>query len=102
MYFILYLIITQDFYFLSVIDDGTYFDQSYNWINKSLGNEEDPSKLFSCPNCNKRFGNPRSVKRHRKACEGNYDLRCSICGKGFYRQDKLKLHMAKNHRIFPL
>ncbi|XP_076460726.1 uncharacterized protein LOC143293577 isoform X20 [Babylonia areolata] len=55
-----------------------------------------PPKIFECPRCHQKFGHRRSIYRHRKACEGQFDFRCEICEKTFYRLDSLKIHMQKH------
>lgn len=55
-----------------------------------------PPKIYECPRCHQKFGHPRSIYRHRKACEGKFDFRCQQCGKSFYRLDSLKTHCQKH------
>lgn len=55
-----------------------------------------PPKVYECPRCHQKFGHPRSIYRHRKACEGEYDFKCPECGKCFHRQDSLKIHVNKH------
>lgn len=55
-----------------------------------------PPKIFECPRCHQKFGHRRSIYRHRKACEGQFDFRCDICEKTFYRLDSLKIHIQKH------
>ena len=38
--------------------------------------------------------------RHRKKCEGVYNLECPGCGKRFYRRDNYRDHMQRIHHIF--
>ena len=55
-----------------------------------------PPKIFECPRCHQKFGHPRSIYRHRKACEGQFDFKCEVCGKSFHRLDSLKSHAQKH------
>lgn len=55
-----------------------------------------PPKLYACPRCEQKFGHPRSIHRHLKACEGKFDFECEVCKKRFYRLDALKLHAQKH------
>lgn len=56
-----------------------------------------PPKIFECPHCHQKFGHPRSIYRHRKACEGKYDFECKECGRCFHRLDSLKHHVQSRH-----
>lgn len=59
-------------------------------------------KRYSCSKCNQSFSYPGNLSRHRKACEGNFDIKCMYCEKVFYRQDVLKVHMRSKHGIISL
>lgn len=56
-------------------------------------------KQFVCTKCNQSFGYLGNLSRHRKACEGNFHLKCPYCAKGFYRQDVLKIHLLSKHGV---
>lgn len=56
-------------------------------------------KRYTCTKCSQSFSYPGNLSRHRKACEGNFDIKCHLCDKIFYRQDMLKLHLKNKHGI---
>lgn len=56
-------------------------------------------KTYFCEKCHQSFGYLGNLSRHRKACEGNFHLKCPRCDKTFYRQDVLKIHMQNKHGI---
>ena len=69
-------------------------------VNCSPMSETPPCKRYFCSKCNQSFSFPGNLSRHRKACEGNFDLKCVYCEKVFYRQDVLKVHMRSKHGVF--
>lgn len=69
---------------------------TYSSLGQEFAMPGRPPKLFQCPRCNQRFGHPRSIYRHRKACEGQFDFKCEFCGKCFHRMDSLKSHAQKH------
>lgn len=62
-------------------------------------NKQRPPKIFECPRCGQKFGHPRSIHRHLKACEGKFDFKCGDCDRCFHRLDSLKHHALTKHRI---
>lgn len=72
----------------------------YDGITSAVGYHDirkpPPPKVFECSRCHQKFGHPRSIYRHRKACEGQFDFKCEVCGKCFHRLDSLKSHAQKH------
>ncbi|KAL8575156.1 hypothetical protein ACOMHN_055149 [Nucella lapillus] len=60
------------------------------------GSEELP---YSCRNCGMCYKHEQTMTRHRKKCEGVYNLECQVCGKRYYRRDKLRDHMRRQHNV---
>ncbi|XP_055895397.1 uncharacterized protein LOC106064207 isoform X8 [Biomphalaria glabrata] len=56
-------------------------------------------KRYTCLKCSQSFSYPGNLSRHRKACEGKFDIKCLYCEQVFYRQDVLKMHMRSKHGI---
>lgn len=54
---------------------------------------------FSCRNCGARYKHAATMTRHRRKCEGRYNITCSECGKSFYRHDNYKVHLHRSHGI---
>ncbi|KAK7481201.1 hypothetical protein BaRGS_00027461 [Batillaria attramentaria] len=52
---------------------------------------------MKCRNCGKTFTFYHNMVRHRLKCEGVFHLQCPHCGRGFYRRDKLTIHIARYH-----
>jgi uncharacterized C2H2 Zn-finger protein len=55
---------------------------------------------FGCVYCGKWFVHQPSLIRHRRQCEGNYYLSCSICGKKFHRRDRYQSHLLRAHNAY--
>lgn len=72
------------------------FDSYVASLGSFSGSKPRPPKIFECPRCHQKFGHPRSIYRHRKACEGQFDFKCEVCGKSFHRLDSLKSHAQKH------
>lgn len=56
-------------------------------------------KRYMCGKCNQSFSYTGNLARHKKACEGKFDLKCSHCDKVFYRPDVLKIHLQAKHGV---
>ncbi|CCH61581.1 hypothetical protein TBLA_0F00370 [Henningerozyma blattae CBS 6284] len=57
----------------------------------------DPSKIFICPYCNRRFKRQEHLKRHNRSLHmGEKPFDCHICNKKFSRSDNLAQHI-KTH-----
>jgi hypothetical protein len=54
---------------------------------------------FACRNCGARYKHPATMTRHRRKCEGRYNIRCRVCGKLFYRHDNYKVHLERVHGV---
>ncbi|KAK7481196.1 hypothetical protein BaRGS_00027456 [Batillaria attramentaria] len=50
-----------------------------------------------CKRCGRGYAHVPGLIRHKKQCEGRYDIVCQECGKMFTRRDKYKQHMSKKH-----
>lgn len=61
----------------------------------------DQSFQYPCRNCGKRYRLRTAMFRHRKKCEGNYDLVCCLCEQRFYRRDRYNEHFLRVHRVSP-
>ncbi|KAK7109642.1 hypothetical protein V1264_013646 [Littorina saxatilis] len=55
-------------------------------------------KRYICNKCKQWFSYTGNLARHRKACDGKFDLKCSYCDKVFYRPDVLKIHLQTKHQ----
>ena len=65
------------------------------------GPSPDQSFQYPCRNCGKRYRLRTAMFRHRKKCEGNYDLVCCLCEQRFYRRDRYNEHFLRVHRVSP-
>ena len=59
----------------------------------------DKKPMLTCHLCSKGFSRSDNLRRHRRKCEGAYDLSCQLCGMRFYRSDLYKQHMSSKHTI---
>ena len=55
--------------------------------------------MFDCRSCGARYKHESTMMRHRKKCEGCYNISCYICGKCFYRKDHCTSHLVHKHKI---
>jgi hypothetical protein len=61
--------------------------------------DEDPSKMFVCDICNRRFRRQEDLKRHHLSLHSHEKpFDCLECGRKFWRSDNLDQH-ARTHRI---
>ena len=73
---------------------GSSFQRPRAWHKRSV-----QAKPFVCDKCNQSFSYNRNLLRHKKACEGKFDLWCQYCEQVFYRPDVLKMHMQSKHGV---
>ncbi|KAK7481197.1 hypothetical protein BaRGS_00027457 [Batillaria attramentaria] len=80
-------------------DTGPYYSTGYG--QASNAGEVPPTttatKPHVCARCGRQYAHARGLIRHRKQCEGRYDITCLVCGKMFTRTDKYKQHMNNKH-----
>ncbi|KAL8575157.1 hypothetical protein ACOMHN_055150 [Nucella lapillus] len=60
---------------------------------------EEDQLLYTCRNCGARYKHAATMTRHRRKCEGRYNISCFVCGKSFYRLDNYKVHLLRNHGV---
>lgn len=75
------------------------FGQPVEVADNSPGNQR-PS--FPCQKCGRLFLYRSSMQRHRKWCEGLFDISCHLCGVRFYRGDRYNEHLATKHQAIDL
>nr|KAG5695232.1 hypothetical protein BaRGS_008060 [Batillaria attramentaria] len=51
----------------------------------------------ACRTCGTLFTHTSNLLRHRKKCEGRFNLACHLCGQRFYRRDHYQEHLAHKH-----
>ncbi|PVD29684.1 hypothetical protein C0Q70_08939 [Pomacea canaliculata] len=51
-----------------------------------------------CRNCGKTYRQSQHMLRHRRQCEGTFQLQCGTCGKGFSRRDLYNQHLRIHRR----
>lgn len=56
-------------------------------------------KLYKCPKCGMTYAHFPSLCRHRRKCEGRYELVCTVCEKIFFRKDHYWDHLRRGHNI---
>ena len=95
---------TGDFYIAEIevsCDEWEETREPQSGLN-SLNNDEVPvsdsrcsagEKLFSCSDCDKRFGLKSSLKKHMRTHTGEKPFSCSVCDKRFGLKSSLKKHM---------
>ena len=60
-------------------------------------------KDFKCNICDKSFGRPVELKKHKKRRhDKNKNFICDKCGKGFPVKDSLKVHVEKTNCLLRL
>ena len=55
---------------------------------------------YRCDKCGKCYSYDTGLLRHKKQCDGLYNFVCGVCGKRFYRKDRLTSHQAST-KHFP-
>ena len=58
---------------------------------------EDPK--FKCKYCEKKLKSQKSLEAHERYHTGERPFKCSICGTGFVKKDRLSQHMSGMHKI---
>jgi uncharacterized C2H2 Zn-finger protein len=58
-----------------------------------------PVADYSCRVCGMLLSNRKNAARHRRKCERNCHLQCSVCGQEFYRRDVYTTHMKTKHGL---
>ncbi|XP_076460713.1 uncharacterized protein LOC143293577 isoform X8 [Babylonia areolata] len=54
-------------------------------------------KRFQCLRCGATYAQSGSLGRHRRKCEGLFDLACKFCGQVFHRKDRFREHLLSKH-----
>ncbi|GMM33048.1 Com2 protein [Saccharomycopsis crataegensis] len=76
---------------------GTQFVKQPNRRGRKPSLQYDPTKIFSCTLCPRKFKRQEHLKRHfRSLHTGEKPFGCNICGKKFSRSDNLGQHL-KTH-----
>ncbi|KAK7481239.1 hypothetical protein BaRGS_00027499 [Batillaria attramentaria] len=56
------------------------------------------SKRYPCQKCGATFAQSGTLGRHRRKCEGRFELSCLFCDMKFYRKDMHREHMLSKHQ----
>ena len=92
--------------FLGADEDSKNFSGagSVNRRGRKQSMTEDPSKVFSCHICNRRFRRQEHLKRHYRSLHTHEKpFKCHECGKQFSRSDNLSQHQRTHGSgSFPL
>ncbi|CAH0753572.1 unnamed protein product [Bemisia tabaci] len=75
-----------------------YYTESPGYLVRAKGNFGDV-KRFSCPDCNRQFVRPSSLRSHRLyECGKEPDLKCPECAYVTKIKGNLKRHLIMRHR----
>ncbi|KAK7481204.1 hypothetical protein BaRGS_00027464 [Batillaria attramentaria] len=76
------------------LDTGVLSAQPRHNQRLRLGDRQPP---YSCTRCGRQYSHQPGLIRHRKQCEGRYDIQCPVCYKQFHRRDACKQHILSKH-----
>lgn len=57
----------------------------------------DSSKPFICQKCGTSYAQYASLWRHKRKCEGLFEIACTFCDQKFHRKDQLRDHLLSKH-----
>ncbi|KAK7481287.1 hypothetical protein BaRGS_00027547 [Batillaria attramentaria] len=77
------------------------YDVPHAWVGMTshMGQPADPSKPYSCPKCGVCYAQYSSLWRHRRKCEGTFELTCTFCEQKFHRKDQFREHLLHKHKF---
>lgn len=77
---------------LALLSLGSETEHNFHWTSSDVSGYSAQS-VYVCGRCNKTFLYSQSLSRHKWKCERLRVMNCPLCGKEFFRADKLKDHL---------